>query len=116
MVKKVISVHEYALKPGADPVQFERAILQARAEGLLELPGLEDYFLLKGIRGTRDGQYTAVWVYESKSAWEALWGPEGQPLPKAHYPKKWKIWEDQVLAPFLAQDPDQIAFTSYQEL
>ena len=115
-MKKVISVHEYALKPGVDPAQFERAVLQAREKGLLKLPGLEECFLLKGMRGARDGQYSAVWVYESQAAWEALWGPEGQPLPKAQYPENWKIWEDQVLAPFLAQDPDQIAFTSYQEL
>jgi hypothetical protein len=115
-MKKVISVHEYALKPGVDPLQFERAVLDARASGLLDLPGLEDCYLLKGMRGTRRGAYTAIWVYESKAAWEALWGPEGKPLPKAQYPHNWKIWEDQVLAPFLEQDPDKIAFTSYQEL
>jgi hypothetical protein len=38
------------------------------------------------------------------------------PRPAAAYPEKWKIWENEVLAPFLTQDPDTIRFTSYEEV
>jgi len=49
------------------------AILCAKARGLLRLPGLVEYYLVKGIRGFRHGLYAAVWIYESKEAWESLW-------------------------------------------
>ncbi len=113
---KIISIHEYVLKPSVNPYRFEGALRKARESGLLDLPGLERFYFLKGIRGHRCGGYTAVWVYASKPAWEALWGPEGSPKTKEDYPENWKIWEDQVIAPFLAQDPDKITFTSYQEI
>lgn len=111
---KVISVHEYVLKPDSDHQEFENALLRARERGLLQLPGLVDYFLMKGIRGYRKGAYAAIWIYESEEAWARLWGPVGQLIPKERYPESWIAWENQVLAPFLAQDPDQIHFTSYK--
>ena len=113
---EVISVHEYVLKPEADPAAFEAAIQAARERGLLRLPGLVDYHFLRGIRGTRRDQYTAIWIYESRAAWEALWGPVDAPRSKEDYPESWKIWEDEVLAPFLDQDPDKISYTSYEVL
>ena len=115
-MSKVISIHEYILKPGVNEEQFEKGILNARKRGLLCLPGLVDYYLVKGIRGFRNGLYAAVWVYESKEAWESLWGPLNKPLSKTDYPQNWKVWENEVLFPFLDQDPDKIRFTSYQEL
>ncbi len=39
-----------------------------------------------------------------------------EPRPKQDYPPSWKIWEDEVLAPFLAEHPERIAFTAYQQL
>ena len=111
----VISIHEYILKSDASERQFVKAILNAKERGLLRLPGLVDYYLVKGIRGFRHGLYAAVWVYESKEAWESLWGPNDKPINKTDYPKNWKIWENEVLFPFLDQDPDKIKFTSYQE-
>ena len=115
-MSKVISIHEYILKPGVNEEQFEKGVLNARERGLLCLPGLVDYYLVKGIRGFRNGLYAAVWVYESKEAWESLWGPLNKPLSKSDYPQNWKVWENEVLFPFLDQDPDKIKFTSYQEL
>lgn len=115
-MKKVVSVHEYTLSPNVNPQDFEETIHQARQKGLLQLPGLDEYFLLKGIRGARKGRYTAIWIFESEESWANLWGPVGQPLGKDAYPENWKIWEDQVLAPFLSQDPDQIRFTAYREI
>jgi len=114
-MSKVVSVHEYVLKPGVNEKKFEKALLNAQERGLLRLPGLTDFYLLKGIRGFRNGLYAAVWVYESKEAWESLWGPINKPLAKTEYPQNWKVWENEVLLPFLDQDPDRIRFTSYQE-
>jgi hypothetical protein len=51
-----------------------------------------------------------------KEAWESLWGPIDKPLSKTDYPQNWKVWENEVLFPFLDQDPDKIKFTSCQEL
>ena len=115
-MSKVISIHEYILKPGVSERQFVKAILNAKERGLLRLPGLMDYYLVKGIRGFRNGLYAAVWIYESKEAWESLWGPIDEPVSKTDYPENWKVWENEVLFPFLDQDPDKINFTSYQEL
>lgn len=113
---RILSIHEYELAPHADPDEFEAAIRSARANGIPELPGLEDYYLLKGIKGARRGRYTAVWIYESRAAWRALWGPPDDPTEKEDYPDNWKTWEDEVLAPYLSEDPDAIRFTSYREL
>ncbi len=114
-MSRVISVHEYILKPEVSEQRFENAILEAKKRGLLSLPGLVDYFLVKGIRGARDGKFAAVWVYESIEAWEKLWGPIDKPINKEDYRPNWQVWETGVLQPFLKQDPDTIRFTSYRE-
>ena len=116
ILSQIISIHEYVLKPDVDERQFERAIQEAQESGLLRLPGLVRCHFVKGIRGTRRGRYAAIWVYESRRAWEELWGPLDRPRGKQAYPENWRIWEDEVLAPFLAQDPDRITFTAYEEL
>lgn len=113
---RIISVHEYVLKPEVSEIEFENAIQAARKSGLLSLPGLVEYHFVKGRKGGRQGLYAAIWVYESKQAWEALWGTPENPRTKQDYPENWKVWEDEVLAPFLSQDPDNIAFTAYEEL
>jgi hypothetical protein len=111
---KIISIHEYELKKGVDPKRFEYAILHARREELLRLPGLTEQYFIRGIRGNRRGRYGAVWVYDGLQSWEALWGPLGQPRAPEEYPANWKKWEHEDLAPYLTQDPDTIRFTSYQ--
>lgn len=112
-MSEVISIHEYPLRPGVDTHAFETAFEQAACDGLFDLPGLSDYYLLKGLRGARQEAYAAVWIYASRSAWEALWGPAQRPMSRAHYPTNWRIWEDQVLSPFLDCHPDQIRYTAY---
>jgi hypothetical protein len=112
----VISVHEYELKPGVDEIKFELAFKEAEARGLFDLPGLVDFHFVKGIRGVRRGKYGVIWIYESMLAWEQLWGPVDRPIPKEQYPDKWLTWEDEVLAPFISQDPDEITFNSYLAL
>ncbi len=37
---RIISIHEYDLKPGSSPVKFEQALRDAEARGLFDLPGL----------------------------------------------------------------------------
>lgn len=112
----LISVHEYALQPDVDPAEFEAAVTAAEERGLLDLPELEAHYLLRGIRGDRRDRYAAIWVWESRAAWVALWGPPGDPVPKSAYPESWVAWEDEVLAPYLAEDPDEIRFTTYETL
>ncbi len=113
---KIVSIHEYPLKPGVEAEQFERAVHEAGERQLLELPGLVQHAFLRGIRGSRRGEYAAVWVYQSRAAWERLWGPVDRPRPKHEYPEHWKIWEDEVLAALLDRDPDRIRFTAYEQL
>lgn len=112
---KVISVHEYKLKDGVSRQQFEAAVEDARQADLFSLAGLIDCHFVQRIRGTRDIEFAAIWMYESRESWERLWGKVGQPVRKEHYPEKWKIWEDEILAPLLAQDPDRIDYAAYEE-
>jgi hypothetical protein len=113
---KLISVHEYELKPGADEDQFEAAIVDAIQMGMLQLPGLEDIYFVRGIKGVRQGKFAAIWIYESREAWQRIWGAPEAPLEKAHYPEQWLVWEEEVLTPFLEGDPDRISYTAYEEL
>ena len=113
---KVISVHEYELKPDVGDADFERAIHDAERRGLLDLPGLVGHHFLKGLKGARRGRYAAIWIFESRDAWERLWGTVEAPRPATEYPETWKLWENTILAPLLNQDPDTIRFTSYEEI
>lgn len=115
-MSKIISVHEYVLKPGVDEIQFQKAIMAARKNSLVKLPGLSEVYFVKGRKGARKGFYAAIWVYESLEAWEALWGTPENPRSKQDYPANWQAWEDEVLAPFLIDDPDRIEYTAYEEL
>ena len=115
-MSSIISIHYYELKPEVSEEEFEQTIKKAEEKNLLNLPGLKHHYFIKGIRGTRKNKYAAIWIYESKEAWEKLWGPEDNPLSKKEYPESWNKWEDEVLAAFLIEDPDKITFTSYEKL
>src|SRR5215510_7117902 len=79
---RIISIHEYELKPGSDGQQFEQVIRDAEARSLLRLPGLIARHFVKGTKGARRGVYAAVWIYESRELWEQLWGtPRAAPEP-----------------------------------
>lgn len=113
---RIVSIHEYELAPGVEPADFEKALREARRQRLFDLPGLREHRFLRGMKGARTGAYTAIWIYDSRAAWEALWGPLDAPRGPAQYPPNWKIWENELLAPLLAQHPDTIRFTSYEEV
>ncbi len=111
---EIISVHHYSLRPGVDGEAFERALRSARESGLLRLPGLIEQRFLRGVKGSRQGSFAALWVYESREAWERLWGSAARPRPRKDYPENWKVWEKEILAPFLDREPDRIEFTAYE--
>ncbi len=111
---KVISIHEYVFKPTMDEKLFDKAIQEADRRGVFQLPGLLGYHMLKGIKGSRKGCYAAIWVYESRQAWERLWGSPEHPKEKKDYPEKWRAWEE-ILSSFLIGDADEIQFTAYEE-
>lgn len=113
---RVISVHEYTLKPGVEKADFELAINKAEEDGLFHLPGLVGYHFVRGKRGARKGQYAAIWIYSSLEAWEALWGPVDKPISSEQYPENWKVWENQVLAQYLEGEPDRLIYTAYEEI
>jgi hypothetical protein len=113
---RVISIHQYQLQSDVSDHSFIQAVEQAQSAKLFDLTGLESYHFMKGIKGTRQGQWTAVWIYSSRSAWENLWGTPTDPQPKSAYPEPWQRWENDILAPLLTGDPDRIKFTSYEEV
>jgi hypothetical protein len=114
-MKRVVSIHEYQLRPDTSPESFEKAIVDARGRGIIRLPGLVDSYFLRRIRGSGGAPHASIWIYESKQAWEKLWGEVGRPLGQSDYPANWRVWEDQVLAKFLDRDPDRIVFSAYEE-
>src|SRR3989442_15583940 len=113
---RIISIHEYDLKPGTNIGQFERILRDAEASGLLLLPGLMAHHFVKGAKGVRRGAYAAVWIYESRGAWERLWGSPERPRGPQGYPDTWQVWEEGLRAPFLRDHPHVVRFTGYYEL
>jgi heme-degrading monooxygenase HmoA len=113
---RVFSIHEYELKPDVQEDAFKRALHDAERRGLFDLHGLIGHHFLRGLKGAQRGAYTAIWIFESREAWERLWGTIEAPRPVAEYPETWKIWENEILARFLIRDPDTIRFTSYEEI
>src|SRR5262249_38196339 len=94
----------------------ERALHDAERRGLFDLPGLVGHHFVKGLKGARRGSYAAIWIFESRQAWERLGGPPEAARPPAGYPENRKNWGNVMLGPLLAQAPDTIRFTSYQEV
>lgn len=110
----IVSIHEYELAESTTEQEFRDAVREAQRRDLFDLPGLVEYRFLHGIRGDREGSYTAVWTYESREAWRNLWGPVDDPVTTEEYPDGWTEWEDDLLAPLLSEDPDDVDYTSYE--
>ena len=60
---KVFGVHQFELKPGVRPEDFERAVREEIAKAP-DLPGCTAY-LGKGDRGEQVGNYLILWEIES---------------------------------------------------
>ncbi len=112
---EITSIHRYKLAETATPSEFYDAVAEAVDRGLFEqISGLVDYQILRGVKGKRADEFAAVWMYESRKAWRDVWGPVDDPVPKTDYPEEWLVWEDELLEPILAEDPDEIEYTSYE--
>lgn len=111
----VVSIHEYELRAGVDPAEFERAVRDYWATGHPALPGLVERWLLWGVKGAGKGRYAAAWIYADRAAWEAIWGSPEQPVAPERYPAEWVNWE-QFLARFLDRPPDCIVYTAYERV
>ena len=110
----IVSAHEYELAAGVEGEELEAAFREADERGLFDIQGLDDYCLLRGIKGDRRAEYVALWFWESRAAWEDLWGPVDDPVEPDGYPDQWKTWEGELLEPLLATNPDDVGFTSYE--
>jgi hypothetical protein len=49
---RIVSIHEYDLKPGINVEQFEQVLRDAEARGLLQLPGLVAHHFVKGAKAS----------------------------------------------------------------
>lgn len=110
----IISIHHYELAESATNQEFHDAVREAERRRLFDLPGLVEYQFLRGIKGSRKDGYTALWMYDSREAWQNLWGSSEDPVSQEEYPDKWNQWEEELLAPLIAGDPDDIDYTSYE--
>jgi hypothetical protein len=63
---KVFGIHELATKPGVNGAEFERFVTE-EAFPAMRWPGTT-FYLLKGDRGERNGQYLLVMEFESVEA------------------------------------------------
>lgn len=111
---RIFSVHEYEFEPHVTDEDVFAALREAEARGCFDIPGLVDYRFGKGIRGTRNDQFVAIWVWADYERWADLWGPVDDPVSKDEYPEPWLVWEDEILDPLLATDPDRISYTAYE--
>jgi hypothetical protein len=112
---RIFSIHEYDLRDETRAAEFEQALARAEASGTLEIPGMTSHHFVRGIKGHREGRYAAIWVYESRSAWEEIWGAPGQPFSPERYPAGWRRWEE-ILAAHLDRPAEAIRFSAYEEL
>ena len=113
---RVISVHEYELPRGVEGAEFAAAIAAARARGLFQVPGLMAVRFARTLRTRRRQTYAAMWVYDSREAWDALWQASGQPDPEDARTGAWPEWESDILARILDREPNTISYTAYEEI
>ena len=74
---KIVSVRQFALKPGVKPVDFEQA-MQTEIAKAPDLPGWKAS-LGKGDRGEQVGNYLILWEIESVERRDAIAPAPGQP-------------------------------------
>jgi hypothetical protein len=86
----IVSVHHYELAESTTQAAFRDAVREAERRGLSDLPGLVEYRFVRGLRGMRTDEFSAVWTYESREAWERLWGSVDDPVDKEEYPDQRK--------------------------
>lgn len=113
MVMRVFALHEYELRNGMDPAEFESVLKDAITSRDLDLPGLESRHFLKGYKSERQGKYAVLWIFESQKALEDLFGTEEA---AEDGPENFVNFEKNVLATYLDRPPHMIVYTDYWEL
>jgi len=73
---KIIGVHQFELKPGVKPEDFEQAMREEIAKAL-DLRGTRMY-LTKGERGEQVGDYLIMWEFESVERRNEIFPVQGQ--------------------------------------
>ena len=111
---RVISVHEYELKPASRKPLSSAPCMTPNAAVSSTSRAHRPPFPSRP-EGSTARAYTAIWIFESREAWERLWGTVEAPRPPSEYPELENLG-DRILASFLTQDPDTIRFTSYEEV
>ena len=74
---KIYSLHDYELRPGVDPAEFERVFREEVAPAPLP-PGFR-VSLLKSNRGARDGKFAALLEIEDQETRDRYF-PRGEEL------------------------------------
>ena len=104
--KRVYAIHEHNLSTKADKAAISNALRTLRVPGLLHA------YHLKGFKGSRQGSYAVLWVFESQEAIVRSFGTPQQPT----WPEDWLHYEHEILAPFLDGHPDKITFSDYEAI
>ena len=73
---KVISVHQFNLKPGVDEMEFVHFIMGELAPYYNKVEG-QKAVLAKGDRGLRSGQYAFLLMFDSVEDRDRIYPPEG---------------------------------------
>jgi hypothetical protein len=110
---RIVAVHELDLKPGVDRAEFERVVRAASAGLEREMPGLVERLFLLGYKSARKGEYAMLWIFESRTALEAMFGTEAAPRPG---PDAFVRYEAAIGQYLSADRPDLIRFTDYEEV
>lgn len=104
----IIAIHEHVLRPYINAEEYEKAVGEAIGE--LKIPGLLRAFHLKGFKGTRQGEYSIIWVFANQKVLEDNFGTPDKPK----LPESWLHYENDVLAQYIIDEPDKIVFTDYK--
>ena len=79
-MSKVFGIHTVELEPGVKAEDFERFVIE-EAYPAVTFEGVE-WYLAKGDKGERVGEYVAVYVFDSVEARDRFAGTPGSPRPE----------------------------------
>lgn len=103
----IICFHEHELKSNADTFRYETEVSATLSR--LNINGLIQAYLLKGLKGERSCAYAVLWFFSNIEAIENNFGT----LDNPKWPDDWLYYENEILAKYLTVHPDKIHFTDY---
>ena len=88
---RLYAMHKIALKPKADPEEFERFATEEARPVFEQIPGMR-WRLLKGDRGDRKGRYLEILEFDSVESRDAFIPEDGGELSAKYqtYMERWK--------------------------